>query len=642
MTLWTAKIYRQNAEIVIPGLDFIPREDEGFLELHYNRAFDKSVAPQYDCGPYVAAFFKDGAQFGQSLQVPNHFWGCVIWVDLDPVSKITRSPAKLIADGIVPPFGDTGLPLDWVKPGTFKFPGPMGLCNGTTGWEPQTGGRWEIGIASAPVAGYLAGKDDARNTLEVAKNVATMPIWNYDESTGKLINLVAKPRVTNYSNQNQGGPPNWLGPHPQQPEGAPAMPSTPDTAHMLDVCGIGALLTGAPRYVRGAQARVIRGFNEDAYWVGAFGEQVTVWNRQVRGTAHLLRGLFYCYWATVYAEEAGNLPADCLPSTIWKKIIDNQVWQFWKFIEPDPYFRKFSALGSHVAWWQHDMLNQVLALYAGKWPEVWGPIYIKFLGNLVARINADGKKQWPVAIPTWYWGKLFAKGASGPFGGGYAELWDYWSKQQAAGVVDDGNTGQLSPAQVAALNADPTNGGTYVNPSEYQSWVFGAIALAVHRDRGVLAGAISKVYPRLEAAYSEQRAMLAKWLANGGYWIAQCSIDVDANPVEPEPGPDPTPEPPDSGEIEMTMPKLGAKFTASVAFFLGDKPTPVEQIVWSASGGARIDSQDGAIANGTYVEEGPFKLKAVGSTGDQSLAVVAEGVVPAPVPFPDRGVITIR
>lgn len=535
-------VYQGSFDKQIPGLRFIDRSAEGFLDIVYDNCFDPT-ALLYDCGPYVLTITKDGAPYGSPINVKNHFYESCWWLDLTPVdaSSIIRQPAELIANGYVPPLGKTNIPLPPPSFGKDIFPGIMKLTPDVTGAEGTTGGRPEIGIVTTNAEEWLV-LDDARDMLEDAKDVQTQPIWNYDNS--KPIDLIAKPKATRNGAQAGGL---QLGPYPAAPTapGATLQLSIPDTAHMADECGVVALATGAPRYIRALQMRTVRGFTEDAYWALQWG-QVTVWNGQGRGIAWLLRELFFCYWATLLAEQAKNLPSDCLPSSTFKTIIDNQVTLFTKYVEPTPGFKNLAVFtyagapnGDIIAWWQHDMINQVLGLYAQKWPAVWGPIYIKVLRNLAARVNADGLNQWPVAMPSWYWGLVSVHGA---WYSSYKELWQKWSAGQASGVDTSGNAYPwVNAAQVAALNADPTNGGKFITPSQYESWTYGALAFAVDLDRGVLNGAVSAAYPRLEQAFTDFNAMM---LNGYQYFIAPCSFSVTPQPPSTIPAPPPVTPPP--------------------------------------------------------------------------------------------------
>ena len=516
--------YGAQIDKVIPGFHIYVREAEGIIDFQFGQAFDKSVTPQYDCGPYTATITKDGVTVA-TIPVPHHFWTSGWWYETTLVNTVIKTPADLIANGFVPPIGDTGLPTGPFRPGTVTFPGPMGLASDVTGYEPTTGGRGNIGIVTDKEAEFLM-TGDARNMLADARSVPTQPIWHWDESTGKLIDIIAKPYTTAYSSPAQGTK-LWLGPWPAKPAaaGAALRPSGPQTAHMMEICGIAALATGAPRYVRGVQARVIQGFIEDNAKVRIFGS-VTCFDREMRGTAWLFRELFYCYWATVQAEEARTLPADCLPSTTFKKIIDNQASQFSTVIAKRAAFQTFAVATDNdpIAWWQVDMLCQVLGLYANKWPDTWGDIYIAFLASPMARINGDGKMQWPPASPTWYWANVHYTDATGkkqPYPG-YPALWTAWTQGQIAGTDASGNNGAISAAQVAALAADPTNGGAFIDPKwgEYYHWLFGALAYAVFNDRGALKGRISAAYPNLENAFTAYYGMQKKL----GSIMAQCSI----------------------------------------------------------------------------------------------------------------------
>lgn len=567
-------IYQGIFDKAISGLRLIDRSAEGFLEIVYDQCFDPSQPRPYDAGPYILTIEKDGVPFGQPISRPNHFYGSCWWIDLAPVTTIVRDPAYLIANGLIPPLGQTGIPLKLPVPGSVKFPGPMQLSSDVTGYEPTTGERPEIGIVTANSVLFLI-TGDARNMLEDAKDVATQPIWNYDN--GKPIDLIAKPKTTNYSTNAQGGPPNWLGPHPPAPVDPLAVrqPSTPQTAHMAELCGVVAMATGAPRYIRALQMRVVRGFAGDNIGTGLYGA-ASVFHNEMRGVAWLLRQLFYCYHATLLAEQAGNLPADCHGSAHWKHIIDNQASQFTKYIEPTPLFQALGIIGQNlgmVAWWQCDMVNQVLGLYAGKWPNVWGPIYIKVLKNLMARVNGDGKGQWPIALPSWYWGNVFSdstKSASGAMTPGkipyqdYSQIWAAWSVGQAAGTDISGNNNFVTAAQVAALNRDPTNGLTYTRPNGYESWALGALSFAVYLDRGVLAGAVSAAFPNLEQAYSQQMAMMGKLKS----LFPQCSISVTPQSIHIPPVPTPKP----AKDIKMSTPFSLAADQASIQLNLTVNP----------------------------------------------------------------------
>lgn len=569
MSLWTHRVDNDaGTPITIPGLNFIPREDEGFLDIMYGPYAARDVPPVYDCGPYTITIFKDGAQFGTPVRIANHSWRSCWWTELTP-AVVIYDRKYLIDNGYVPPYGDTGMPVAWPVSGSTPFRGPMTLVKDEAGYEPTTGGRPGIGIARASTAAWLSGYGTDQNMLECAKCTATQPIWDYDAR--KVYDLIARPFLTNYYSTAQGAGPDWLGPHPVDPSDIRPIPnpmpwtnpSSPQTAHMEEVCGIAALATGAGRYIRGVQMRVVRGFDADNAGSAWF-NQATAYNNEMRGIAWLLRELFYAYWATKMAEDLGTLPADCLPSSNLKQIIDNQAAHFHAKIENDIWFQTYGTIyGGQIAFWQCDMVNEVLALFAGKWPAQWGPIYVKVFKNLAARINADGLDQWPVASPTWYWGLLGDDASSGhlvpyPEAVGsakpYAELWKIWSAHQVAGTDPSGNNGWVTPAQVAALNLDHTNGMRFTNPSEYESWLYGAIAFAVFWDTHAGNGAMSAAYPRLKAAFDDVKLMLTK----AGGPIPQAAITIDAKPlalgavvVAPPPssgGGDPTPPAPPLGD----------------------------------------------------------------------------------------------
>lgn len=562
-------VYVGTFDVSIPGLRFIDRSSEGYLDIVYDLGLQqKPQSMPYDAGPYMLTVTKNGAPFYQVLR-PTHFYEASWWIDIVPVTAadVKRSPAELISTGCVPPIGKIpDLPVYLPTAGSVTFGGPMTLSSDTVGYEPTTGGRGGIGIVSDNGAEYLM-TGDARNMLEDARGSATQPIWNYT-TTGMLLDMIAMPKITHYYSSAQGGYPIWLGPFPVNPTDIrpvpvplpPYNPSTPQTAHMEPLTEIPSMATGAPRYVRALQQRVNRALNADNTGASVYGA-ASIWSNEVRGIAWAGRALFSCYKATLYAEQLGTLPKDCYPSSHCVHIIDNQVDQFHKYVETELFFKIFATLGGgRIAFWQCDMVNQMLGLYAQEWPEVWGDIYIKVLRNLMARVNGDGLSQWPIGAPTWYWGDLGFITPNGidPYDD-YKMLWKNWSADEAGGLHPDQF---YSAAQITALNNDPTNGGAYVNPTEYQSWMYGGLAFAVYLDRGKLTGRVSAAYPRLEAAFTEQHAMMVKWGKNGAdkVLLAQCSISVAplppvviVPPIEPPVVTPPT-EPP--GGIHMSETKF--------------------------------------------------------------------------------------
>lgn len=651
MSLYTTKFAKSGVALAtIPGLTFIPREAEGILDFMHGPYLDRTPVPVYDCGPYTVTVFKDGAQFGSPIDMPNHFWRSCWWLDLAPITpgSIIRSPDQLIAAGLVPPYGDTGMAVGWPVDGSITSPGPMQISSGEVGYEPTTGGRPGIGMVTAYTAKWIAGKGDARNMLAYARGVPTKPMWDY--SAGKPYDLIAHPFLTNYGDTNQGGPPDWLGPYPPTPydvPGAVLNPSYPQTAHMTDDCGVVTLATGAPRYIRALQMRVVRGFDEDNYGTHVFGGKATVFHNEMRGVAHLLRSLFFCYWATKLAEDAGNLPTDCLPSSNFKQLIDNQASQFHTYIENDIWFKTFGTVyGGQISWWQCDMLNAVLALYAGKWPVEWGPIFVKVFKNLAARVNADGKNQWPAAACTWYWGLLGDDATSGnlvPYAAAvvsdkpYLELWNIWSPGQAAGHDTSGRDDflWLNAPQVTALNKDFRNGLTFIKPTEYESWAFAALAYGVYWDRGPGKGALSAAYPRLEAAYSDFCAMMAKI----GGPIPQCSISVDAKPLDntplpmpppviqppaaplpapapdPSPAPQPQPQPPTGGTMTTIVQGKGYILTPKITAPPGAVHYGVKPGSWT------IDKPDQASISPQGDAQATAKVTAIVDTTAEDITV---------------------
>lgn len=523
--------YTASIDKDIPGFDIFVREAEGTIDFHYGRTFNKTVLRLESCGPYVATIFKDGAQFDQ-FPVPDHWWGSIVQYPLTAVTiRPGGDPTSLIAAGVVPPIGDTGIQsgpvIDWINRvvGPSHFEGPMGTAGMVTR-EYQTGGRGEIGIVHDKAAKFLL-TGDATDMLELAKASASMPMWWTDEDTGKPVDMLVKPKANTYWSPAQGEP--WLGPFPYTDR----MPWGLDAGHMCDIAGVAALATGAPRYVRATQYRVVATLLGDNAGTAETGGFSIFPLNQVRGTAWPLRELAYCILATRLAEDAGNLPSDCLSSAQLKQVLDNHLTFYTaRFMRgPEQIFRCWPD--PRGAFWQCDFLSQALALLADNFPE-WRPLYIWSLGQQMARTNG---REWPPADPCVYYIALFKD--STPTSNYGTVYYDSWALCRAAyedgqrnGTDQLGLNGSLSGAQIDALHRDPFNGGHYLQPSEYNSHLFGALAYAVHLDRK-WGGLISQTYPELERVYAEQYVLTKDW----GNISPQNSIAVDPKPVTlPPPG----------------------------------------------------------------------------------------------------------
>lgn len=541
----------------IPNFHFFDRSaNEGILQFHLGAAFDKTLPPAYSISYVAKVFDPSGTLLGtyniDGTQYQPHFWGASWLYETTSLTSanIKRTAAQLQAIGVLPPIGNTGIPYAQGFPMTgVTFPGPMGITPNETAYEPTTGGSAIRGIVSWAGAEFIL-NGDFTSLVEWGKSAASMPMWFWDDTVGaptnKVINLINKPLVTNYYDSAQGGAPNWLGPWPTQPSGAAAEPWSLDTAHFDEICGVLAIVTGAPRYVRAVQMREAWAQMSNQWYNNLAGYPVAIQDSQTRAIGWHLRELFYAYWATYYAEQDGTLPADCLPSSYYMQVINDNVTYFNTTTSQSALFKALGVItlptpsGTSLGPWQHDFITQSLALYAYCWPKTWGTIFIQSLKGLAARTNADGLNQWPQACPCAYYVNLCSDSTPGNMGNTPYPTWKAvataFFNGQAAGTDVGGNNGWVTAKQVAALQADPTNGGVGIQMTDYNSIALGALAEAVWLDRnggvdGSLKGAVSAVYPNLENAYAFQYQINATW----GQVNPSCSMAITPNAITSQP-----------------------------------------------------------------------------------------------------------
>jgi len=215
--------------------------------------------------------------------------------------------------------------------------------------------------------------------------------------------------------------------------------------------------------------------------------------------AWAFRNLFMAHIATKDAEAAGTLPASCYPSSYFKTLLDNQLVYYSKSMR-DPAGQKFRLIGGGTRFgpWQVDYMLTALAFGVLTGHSDWTPLYLWALGNAVARTN--GTSGYP---PGW--------------GGAYYLNTCEWvtkpdgtldqSQFNASKPLDwygsflylqkDPSSTPPTQAQVAALKADPLNGGKAMAGQEYLMTTRAVLVMAAHLEKKGLAN-VRAVYPELD------------------------------------------------------------------------------------------------------------------------------------------------
>jgi len=520
----------------MPGFFVYIRPDEIVFRLGV--VWDKSITPA-NLGPYTATIFADGVQVA-SYPIQTHYWFAQ-WMHYIAPDDVVRTPQQILAQGLFLPYGKIGTKLPAAS--TNKYTGPFSLA-GIAANMSTTGERGDIGFTNE-WGGNAFVRGETGPVLEAAKGAFAVSMFLTDETTNKPVNMIQWPLAnTLWAKQY-----NWIGP-------LTTGVANFDTGHHPEMGALAYLLTKKLRHLETIQHAATNSFLGTPFYTNLYGgkpPKFFVGAGQTRSLAWAMRSALLAWKCTQLAEQEGPLPDYLLPSSYWDAILEQQRQWFVKYFQNDPAIQTFRMHPSEAgpAQWQQNYWLIVLALFA-MWRPEWRDYYLWALKPLL--MFTSGKYGWPQACPVPYRvdlgpnfkddeGLNFLSGRGSEFFGTMKEVWDNFAQQ----VISGANTHNMTAAQIQALQADPANGGAFLNWDGYGPLSSrAALACAVHLDRNKIVD-VSSVYPELEEAFSIQDAMAMKYLAAGnmnGAMPARISINPGASlPIPPPTNPPPTQPP---------------------------------------------------------------------------------------------------
>jgi hypothetical protein len=468
--------------------------------------------------------------------VPAHWWNAV-FRDRQAPFIFKNAPADIVAANRMFPFGDTGAHVPNVTAPPYT---PMGSSSITL-YMPTTGERPDIGLLSDASAHFMR-TGDAAAMLAWAQCAASCPVHFRDENTGKPISLLQYPKANCYPDNKNNAP--WLDYGPPTPTSGGYHQFggnwTPQQAHYTEFGSYLAFL-----------ATHDTGFLEDLQYSANFTtgiadayhstDTMTITSGEMRGMAWAFRNLFMVHAATKDAETLGILPNSCHPSSYWKTLLDNQLAHQVPCMS-DPANQTFRLLGgpSRFGPWQCDYVLASIAFGILTGHSEWAPLYLFLFGNVIARTS--GKSGYPVAWSAYYLNTCpWLKQPDGS--------WDYnnydtskpFTWAQAFDWLQNDTSGTPpSAAQLAALKADPYNGGNAMAGYESLMATRAVIVQAQYLHKLGLVD-VKSVYPDLDLCFTNADRMIR----NGNSVNPRQSYVLDASqaPTQIPPLPPVTPPP---------------------------------------------------------------------------------------------------
>lgn len=534
-----------------PNLFILPRPDGrrvahlGKLALPLPFPADNDPNLARHIGPYT-----DGA-----INVPAHYWHSEVtdFANAPPI-KIVNSPAALVTAHRMFAYGDTGIPLQKQPP---RVPyAQMGSSNITIGM-PQTGGRPDIGLTTDNSAYFMLGFDP-NPMIDWAMAAGSCPMHFRDEATGKPVDLLKWP-LANCNDRPGYGP--WIARGPYKIDTKTGLPTL-----YTQSGGTWDIQQGhwpELSYVA-FEATENFGFLEDLQYATNFTVlcdaavsyhlNQAVPHGEYRGVAWALRNLFMCHAATQKAEaickaKGVPLPNNLHPSSYYKTILDNSLG-FYSLSMTNPQrqvFRNVSDLvtagtanGLVIAPWQCDYMLTALAFGVLTGHSDWTPLYLWALKNAYDRTSGDD-------LPLGYCDPYYID-ASQP----------NWKAAMIAGVPGLGGAEPATPAELAALAADPYNKGVALRGIYYLDGTRAALVQAQYLHmKGI---DIKTTYPKLDICVQNADRMLQsaakdpliKLQMEPRFAIVLDATGVPATVPPLTPPPVVTPPPSTSGTLHMT------------------------------------------------------------------------------------------
>jgi hypothetical protein len=453
--------------------------DDGRIVFHYGRIWSP---PQASLRPHRVKI-ENGATVLFDSDIPSHGW-FQQWTFRPIPLAIKKTPAQIVAANRSFLFGDTGCKVGEVGNATFKGPMDNG---GVTKGMPQTGERPDIGWTTDVVGSWMLGRS-AGPMLAWAQAADSIPINFVDEKTGKPISLVQYPSANTYEVPGAQGQP-WFAKGPnEKPDNTGYYGYSggwePDRAHWPS-------LTFTAFYATGMDLGLLLNLQHAANFITisdaantSAAKGAVINPEQTRQIAWGLRSMFEAHVATQDAEAAGALSADLHPSSYFKKLLDQNLAFYGRYMA-DPARQDLRLVGdpTKLSPWGYDYLLTSLSLGVLTGHSDWTPLYLWILGNAIARTS--GKTGYPPGYGTAYGIEPLAPGAT------WATAFAITSKMEIAG-------GNLKQADVDRLKVDPLNGGVAMAGHEYLFTTRAVLVMAAHLDKKGLAP-VRQMYPELDA-----------------------------------------------------------------------------------------------------------------------------------------------
>jgi hypothetical protein len=381
--------------------------------------------------------------------------------------------AKLIAEKLLPPFGDAGMkvpPYDWtLKPYTIMGDAGIERGMGSTGERPDIGlvtehqARAIMHMLGLPNGSAMA----LRQVLDQAEAAGSMPLHWRDHETGKPVTVLERPTFDTHP--NNVGEPGYMNPG--------SSPWQLDSSHFPAVSYLPFLLTGDLYHLEEVQFQAAWTLAHYLYKrVGTYGPQL--YEGQERGYAWSLRTLFQA--AKISPDRSDYL----LPKSYFVKLLANTHAYFLGMINStDPYSAVFGVAGNVplgsgpeaglalASPWMGSMLAAVLAWGIKMGFTEWTDVLDWKLTQLKSFIS--GKSGWNRWVSSPY--HLYVADASGTKLRTWGAAYSLYAKTQPTGV----------PGTPNVLYCPNVNGGL-----QYPSYQRAAILMAIQLGR-----------PGLQAAY---------------------------------------------------------------------------------------------------------------------------------------------
>jgi hypothetical protein len=430
------------------------------------------------------------------ITAPKFFWGSRFRFKTK-LRPIVRTPGQLAAARLILPFGTKGLPGRFQSRdfSPITYTNPMDLA-GVNAYGPSTGERDDIGLVTEEGGNYLVNPGDpvAQNAmLAMGEASATWPMHFRDDATGAPINKLTYPRCNNYgwpgpSAHYQGEPDIWTGAGILNTTGQPESGIIPDVSHFDSLSYMPFLITGDAFHLEEQQFAATyalisnnNGFNGNAV-VGTSGG--------TRAMAWALRAIFEAWVATKQAEANGPLPEWLMPSSYFDAILKNHI----------PFLNQWVKSRSIACTLYHCIPDLKGApAWVGKYMAV-----VLLFGVLLGRSDFKEACEWmvqesidkvngrtgaPPAFPDPYYfiiGPTLQHldpaqypGPTYPDSLYFPDLGTAFVGWAQNDMASKG--GQITASQLAALQADPLNGGVLIQTQDdYVNYVRGVCAAATY------------------------------------------------------------------------------------------------------------------------------------------------------------------